>query len=300
MAVAGGAAIVAAAAATVGLASPALADATLNYTCTGTIGSTAVNFDPSAATVGSVSSAPKVGDSVSLGGFQTTMTATVPALQALGVTHVSGAFSSLAVTATNGGDAGSAVPSDLAIDSDVDATGALTLTTPGAPETLSGFTANAEGPMDFGLGAFEATLNLTTADGTDAGSVTVDCTGGGTFATVDVAPADTGGGGTGTGGAGGGNGGGGGTPTSGPTTGPTHTPSRAPVHAPSMTSTTSTQDVTSARGTLASTGAPYVIPMSASGAALVLLGAGMLIIGRRRRADGLTDGLGDEVTVSDD
>ena len=172
----------------------------------------------------------------------------------------------------------------------------LHFTTPDPGLTLSGFTANSPGIMHFSAGTIAADLTLTkdNPDGGDATTtaVTLDCTGGGEFATVDVPePADTGnnppptdtnpqGGDDNNNGDNGDNG--------------NHQTASNPAHTtPAAVRTTPATVVrnVSARGTLANTGAPYTVPMTATGAALVLLGAGLLVTGRRRRVvpEGMTE-----------
>ncbi|HEY9474526.1 MAG TPA: hypothetical protein VIS06_11845, partial [Mycobacteriales bacterium] len=248
------------------------------------------------AVTGSVTATPKVGDPVKLDGFTVTADATVPAL-AVGIDHVSGAFTSFPVNATagDGTDAGSADPgadNSLPIDVNVAAGGVLHLTTPDAALTLTGFTANAPGSMSFDAGTIAAHLTLTGPDKDTQEPVTIDtvsvtCTGGGQVATVDVPePAQT-------------------TTSAPPTTGTqggdddhngdddktaSHPATTASVTTATTTSASVVRNV-SARGTLANTGTPYTLPMTGTGAALVLLGAGLLVASRRRHVlpEGMTE-----------
>ena len=152
--VAGTTAIVVGAAATaVGLmATPALAETPLMYHCMGTTntGQQPVDFDLSLTVAGSVTGTPQVGDPVELTGFMVTAKTAVSTLPGLGVTHVSGAFSSFPIGAVAGDTtgAGSADPSTdggMPIEADVTADGAIEFTTPASALTLTGFTANAAG-----------------------------------------------------------------------------------------------------------------------------------------------------------
>jgi hypothetical protein len=304
--VAGTTAIVVGAAATaVGLmATPALAETPLMYHCMGTTntGQQPVDFDLSLTVAGSVTGTPQVGDPVELTGFMVTAKTAVSTLPGLGVTHVSGAFSSFPIGAVAGDTtgAGSADPSTdggMPIEADVTADGAIEFTTPASALTLTGFTANAAGSMNFSVGTVTADLTLTGVDSDTQEPVTVDtvsvtCDGVGQFATVDVPePADTGnnppptdtnpqGGDDNNNGDNGDNG--------------NHQTASNPAHTtPAAVRTTPATVVrnVSARGTLANTGAPYTVPMTATGAALVLLGAGLLVTGRRRRVvpEGMTE-----------
>lgn len=277
------------AAATVGLfATPALADGPVSYNCTGTTDTsqTAIDVALTGNVTATVAGAPKVGDAVTLDGFQLTLSGTDPVLAGL-VDHITGTFVSFAVTDSNATPE-SGTPDGLAIDATVDSTGALSFTTPTDPApSLGGFTAQTAGTLTFSVGDFNADLALS-LNGVPVDTATVSCTGGGPIASVMVAdnppPPPPG---TGTGGVG----------KNPPTHNPSPTPTQTHTTAP-MRHTTTTQNVTSARPTLASTGAPYTIPMTATGAALLLLGGGMLVVGRRRRDlaiegvadDGTTDG----------
>ncbi|HEX5496445.1 MAG TPA: hypothetical protein VFX70_17935 [Mycobacteriales bacterium] len=280
--IAGSAAIVTGVAtATIGLlASPALANGPVSYECTGTsdTNATAVDITLGGNVSGTVSGAPKVGDAVTLGGFQLTLSGTDQALVGV-IDHITSTSVTAAVT-DNNTPAESATPA-LSIDTAVGADGSLSFTTPAGPADLTGFTAQAAGPLTFSIGDFDAALNLS-LNGTQVDTVTVHCAGGGTVASVTVvaAPPPT---------------------TSAPpttSTGGKHHPKPPHSNSPAPTGTapaqntntgTATTNTTSARPTLASTGVPYTIPMSAGGAALVLLGAGMLLAARRRH-DPLLDG----------
>ena len=294
--------VVGAAVATVGLAAtPALA-ADLTYHCTGVTDTNpqSVDFDMTATLTGSVTGTPKVGDPVELTGFTLTANAAVPVLTALGVNHVSGAFTSFPVgaVASDGTDAGSAKPdpsanNGLPIEADVADGGALSFITPASALTLTGFTANAPGPMDFNVGTIAADLTLTGTDPDTKETVTVNtvavtCTGGGQFATFDVPkPVETTTSATPTTGTQGGDDGG----DNGGDKNTTSNPATTTTHAAATTTSASVVRNVSARGTLANTGTPYTLPMTATGAALVLLGAGLLVASRRRQVlpEGMTE-----------
>ncbi|HEX5496446.1 MAG TPA: hypothetical protein VFX70_17940 [Mycobacteriales bacterium] len=259
--------------AVVGLsAGTALADPTsLSYTCSGTVR----HFTLTVTAVGAVAGTPKVGDAVTLGGFRLAMSATEVQFSKVRAT---GAFEDLTVSATdaNGADAGSAALTDVPVDIQASDNGTLTVTVV-SPQPLSGFTATAEGTMTFSLPTeIVAHLDLSALDGFPLDTVTLTCdTTDSAFATVDVAPADN-------------NGGNGSPPPTQTTPPPTQT---TPPPTPSPTPS-STANAISARS-LASTGVPNAIPLTAGGTAMVLLGAGLLVAARRRRAlvvDGSTDG----------
>lgn len=286
--IAGAAAIATgAAAATIGLfATPALADsADISYACTGMIDSSQqpVSFDATATVAGAVTGTPKVGDPITLDGFQVTVVTGPTGLTLLNADHVSGTFSTFPVTATagDGSGAGSADPSgSMSIDADVAPDDTLTFTTPAGAIALAGFTTNVAGEVDFAAGAFSANLTLTAA-GNQVDTASVTCTGSGVFAKGTVAPKST--------------------PSPKPTTGtggknpPKSPPPNSPAPAttaPAQNTGTGTTPVTntaSGRPALASTGTAYAVPMSAGGTALVLLGAGMLLAARRRH-DPVLDG----------
>jgi LPXTG-motif cell wall-anchored protein len=272
----------------------------LDYNCTLTVLDATPSFDMSVSVTGSPTQGAHVGDQVSLNDFQLIgQVSDAPVAGALaGIS--TGPMSGAADFSVDGGfEVGSPqnVPLNIDMSSTPPTTGGFTLTTPASPIEVSGFTADQAGTMSFTAGdSLSATLSAQTVSGVQQFPLSCSRSSGvseSVIATTEVAAPTT-------------------PPTTPPSTSPTpHTPpahSAAPspgAGSPSSTTTASAQeglsnlspnDSPSAGGsdptgtgpgstssaTLPSTGTSNALPLTVGGAALVLVGAGLLYVARRR------------------
>lgn len=275
-------------------AGPAAADSqaavAADYTCTGG----PVQLEQSDVTVdvsGSLPASVQVGDKPSLSGFQVKVTVpedTAAALRTLLITSIDGSFTDFPVAAFSGGGEGAAGAANPGADgkmtigtTSIPAEGGFTFTSPASAITLGPFDAARPGNLAVRVNEFRVALNLNLA-GAAPIPANFTCTGDPIqVASVNVKEKPTPP-----------------TPTGKPSTNPqgpenpgkpsddnSPEPSGGPTTTPGGTGNDNSNDTTTppqARPELANTGMPYTIPMTATGSALVLLGAGMVVLSRRR------------------
>jgi hypothetical protein len=286
------AAVAAAAAVTASgaLTAPARAEVS-TYTCQG--GGLGRDIPVTVAITGTLPGSVHVGDSMTLANFQVTATVdsdvVTNVLATLGLERLTGSFGSFPITATaedrtihgshDPGADGRMPIDDVSVAPGQD----LTFTSPASGIPVGPFPAEIPGTTTFTAGNFSLSLDADLAGLLRARHIDLECTGSARIAQVDVqvpptppAPGDSG---TGTGGTGGGghDNPGGTTGTGGAQAGTGGTGGTA------GTAGGTGSGATQGRGTLAATGVSRVVPMTATGGLLVLLGTGLVLSTRRRR-----------------
>jgi LPXTG-motif cell wall-anchored protein len=238
-----------------------------------------------ASIAGGVNGPVQVGDSVTLQGFQTVghlSWTQAPPLSNLLITSISGHYSTFRVDAQSGnGGPTQHVDASMDIGSTTPNSGGFDLIAPPSPNGLSGFTASQAGPLTFGAGnSVVGTLQVQTlisgVTGDQSWSITCDRTSSpssSVIATTTVRDKPN--------------------PPTGHSLSPSAPPEQnapqpvglangTPTTVPSTPSGTATGRSTSARPQLAKTGFSATEQLSVGGGLLILVGAGLMYLARRR------------------